>query len=159
MICGHMLENVGKVKMAKLLPLILAGILTTVLHEAQANLPPGPAVDVLVTPNGPMASCKKNKRSVVFQSIKSKKGNVYSRTYTHPAILKCFGSFQPSTVTIGDCVNAAAVAGHSTLYFNGTACLTYNATFPSHACADQQAAAANYLAIYQANPPLVKPNF
>ncbi|XP_018017856.1 uncharacterized protein LOC108674422 [Hyalella azteca] len=145
--------------MAKLLPLILAGILTTLLHEAQADLPTGPAVDVLVTSYGPMASCKKTKRSVVFQSIMSKKGIVYKRTYTYPAMLKCFGSSQSSAATFRDCVNAAAVAGHSTLYFNGTTCLTYNATVPSHACADQKAAAANYLAIYQANPPLVKPNF
>ncbi|XP_047739556.1 uncharacterized protein LOC108674505 isoform X2 [Hyalella azteca] len=145
--------------MAKLLPLILAGILTTLLHEAQASLPPGPAVDVLVTPKGSMASCKKTKRSVVFQSIKSKKGIVYNRAYTHPEILKCFISSQPSAVTFRDCVNAAAVAGHSTLSFNGTTCSTYNATVPSHACADQKAAAANYIAIYQANPPLVKPNF
>ncbi|XP_018017086.2 uncharacterized protein LOC108673729 [Hyalella azteca] len=145
--------------MAKLLPLILAGILTTVLHEAQANLPPGPAVDVFVTPKGPMTSCKKTKRSVVFQSIKSKKGIVYNRTYTHPEILKCFGSSQSSAATFRDCVNAAAVAGHSTLSFDGTTCSTYNATVPSHACADQKAAAANYVAIYQANPTLVKPNF
>ncbi|XP_018021742.1 uncharacterized protein LOC108677939 [Hyalella azteca] len=145
--------------MAKFLPLILAGILTTVLHEAQANLPPGPAVDVLVTPKGPMATCKKTKRSVVFQSIMSKKGIMYSRTYTYPAILKCFKSSQPSAATFRDCVNAAALAGHSTLSFDGTTCSTYNATVPSHACADQKAAAANYIAIYQANPPLVKPNF
>ncbi|XP_018018656.1 uncharacterized protein LOC108675176 [Hyalella azteca] len=147
--------------MAKLLPMILAGILTTVLHEAQADLPTGPAVDVLVIPNGPMASCKTTKavRSVVFQSIKSKKGIVYNRAYTHPEILNCFGSSQPSAATFRDCVNAAAVAGHSTLSFDGTTCSTYNATVPSHACADQEAAAANYIAIYQANPPLVKPNF
>ncbi|XP_047737465.1 uncharacterized protein LOC108673386 [Hyalella azteca] len=145
--------------MAKLLPLILAGILTTVLHEAQASLPTGPAVDVLVTPKGPMAACKKTKRSVVFQSIMSKKGIMYNRAYTYPAILKCFTSSQPSAATFRDCVNAAAVAGHSTLSFDGTTCLTYNATVPSHACADQKAAAANYIAIYQANPPLVKPNF
>ncbi|XP_018010226.1 uncharacterized protein LOC108667689 [Hyalella azteca] len=145
--------------MTKLLPLILAGILTTLLHEAQASLPPGPAVDVLVTPKGSMASCKKTKRSVVFQSIKSKKGIMYNRAYTHPEILKCFGSSQPSAVTFRDCVNAAAVAGHSTLSFDGTTCSTYNATVPSHTCADQKAAAANYIAIYQANPTLVKPNF
>ncbi|XP_047738445.1 uncharacterized protein LOC125178527 [Hyalella azteca] len=145
--------------MAKLFPLILAGILTTVLHEAQANLPTGPAVDVLVTPKSPMTSCKKTKSSVVFRSIMSKNGIVYNRTYTHPELLKCFISSQPSAPTFRDCVNAAAVAGHSTLYFNGTTCTTYNATFPSHACADQKAAAANYVAIYQANPPLVKPNF
>ncbi|XP_018006444.1 uncharacterized protein LOC108664375 [Hyalella azteca] len=145
--------------MAKLLPLILAGILTTLLHEAQASLPPGPAVEVLVTPKGPMSSCKKSKMSVVFQSIKSKKGIVYSRTYTHQEMLKCFGSPQPNAATFVDCVNAAAVAGHSTLYFDGATCSTYNVTVPSHACADQKAAVANYIAIYQANPPLFKPNF
>ncbi|XP_018008479.1 uncharacterized protein LOC108666171 isoform X2 [Hyalella azteca] len=107
-----------------------------------------------------MKSCsKKVQSSVVFQTIKSKKGVVYGRTYTHPAMLKCFGSFQQSATTFMNCVNAAAVAGHSTLSFNGTTCLTYNTTVPSFSCANQQAAAANPVVIYQANPPLVQPNF